>query len=572
MNLLNELSASEQRAALELIRGGGGSGGPPEMANPDLPTIVVNNRHLPEVVEETREAIIAKNDPPVLFKRGAGLARIAWVEDKERGQNVERPIIDTANETYLRGLAARAASFVRVKESKTSYVEIPVDPPLIAVRDILAMGEWAEIPLLMGITQAPILHNAGEVHDAPGYDSESCLYYAGGVDLPDVPKKPTPADVLQAVGVLKEPFLDFPFADDQASMANALATILAIVLRPLIHGPVPAAVLNKHQQGSGATLLSNVFSIIGTGLPAHVESLPTGRSADEELRKLITSILIAGRPLVVFDNVDHYLNSAVLGAVLTTERWEDRLLGRNELVTVPQRSVWLFNGNNVQLGGDLPRRCFEILLDPKMPRPWLRSPGMFRHPDLLSWTRENRGQLLSAVFTMARGWIQAGRPLPDDLPALGGFEEFVKVVGGILTFAGVKGFLTNLTDLYEKSEQDDGWTGFLHAWYEVFGNSNVTVAKIIDEMQDNHKFGDALPPELSLKDKELGRKLGWRLKKREGFRHTNGLYIERAGTFRRAIEWKVCLTEGYTLDDNDKETVFVEAELSAGTEESEAPY
>lgn len=418
------------------------------------------------------------------------------------------------------------------------------------------MGEWTEIPLLIGITQAPILHENGdaEIHDKPGYDPISCLYYAGGagsISMPAVPSRPTTTDVSNAVQILQEPFFDFPFADNQASLANTLGVVLAMVLRPIIHGPVPAAMLNKHQQGSGATLLSNVLSIIGTGLPAHVETLPVGRGADEELRKLITSILLAGRPLVVFDNVDNYLNSAVLGAVLTTEKWEDRLLGRNELVTVPQRSVWIFNGNNVQLGGDLPRRCFEILIDPKMPRPWLRKPGEFRHPNLLAWVRENRGRLLAAVFTMARAWIQAGRPVPDDLPALGGFEAFVGVVGGVLAHAGVSGFLSNMIDLYEKSEQDDGWAGFVETWYGVFGENGVTVANAVREMQENPRFAEMLPPELSIDDKGLSRKLGNRLRKREGFRHPNGLYVERSGEFRRAIEWRVRLTEGFDLNGGD---------------------
>ena len=565
MKLLSELSSSEQAAALRLIDGNGPTQGE---GNPNLPTIVVNNRFLPEVSEEIYEAIIRQNDPPVLFRRGTGLARIVWAEDREHGQSVERPVIDVAGETFLRGLAARAANFVRAREYKAGYIETPTDPPLTAIRDILAMGPWSELPLLSGITQAPIMHEDGSIHDTPSYDPETGLYFAGGVDMPEIPAHPDPSDVARAVKVLTEPFIDFPFADD-SSLSNTLGAVLAIVLRPIIHGPVPAILINKHQQGAGATLLSNTLAVIGTGLPAFVESMPVGRGADEELRKLLTSILIAGRPLVVFDNIDGYLNSPVLGALLTAERWQDRQLGGNQLVTVPQRSVWIFNGNNVTLGGDLPRRCFEILIDPKRPRPWLREPDTFRHPDLLAWTRENRGQLLAAAFTLARAWIQAGRPLPDDLPVLGGFQEFVKVVGGVLAFAGVEGFLANLTDLYERSEQDDGWAAFLHAWYDVFGESGVTVAKIIEEMQDNSQFGDALPPEFSINDKELSRKLGRRLAKKEGYRHVNGLFVERGGTFRRAIKWHCRLTEGYTLD---SDPIFTGIEVPMEIEEGEALY
>lgn len=87
------------------------------------------------------------------------------------------------------------------------------------------------------------------------------------------------------------------------------------------------------------------------------------------------------------------------------------------------------------------------------------------------------------------------------------------------------------------------------------------MAKIIEEMQDNPQFGDALPPELNINDKELSRKLGRRLAKKEGYRHANGLFVERGGTFRRAIEWRCRLTEGYELG-GDSISLFTE----------EAPY
>ena len=551
MNLRNELSSSEQVAALRLLDGGGTGG--PTQGDRGLPTIISNDRYLPEVSEDILNAIIQQNDPPVVFRRGTDLVRITFAEDKEQGNTVRRPVVDIAGENYVRGLAGRSANFVRVKATrKGEIIETPTDPPLNAVKDILAMRDWGEFPLLSGITEAPILHDDGFIHTEPGYDPVSGLYFAGGINMPDIPERPTQTEIAQAVELLKEPFLDFPFADDRASLANSLGAVLAVTLRPVIYGPVPAVLINKHQQGAGATLLSNVLSLIGTGLPAYAEAMPGGRGADEELRKLITAILIAGRPLVCFDNVDGYLNSSVLGALLTTQLWQDRRLGSNELASVPQRTVWVINGNNVQLQGDLPRRCFEIMIDPKMPRPWLREPGTFRHPNLLEWVAEHRGHLLAAVFTLARAWVQAGRPLPNDLPVLGGFEEFVEVVGGILAFAGIGGFLENLSDMYERSEEDDGWAGFLSAWYEVFGEEGATVSQIVDELLDSSHFADTLPPELDITDKQLTRKLGRRLAKREGFRHVNGLFIERGGTYRRAIQWRCLLTEGYTFETINK--------------------
>lgn len=538
------------------INNGAGEGGGNSLNNgvltssgeSGLPKIQVEDRHLRDISDETLSALNLKNDPPVIFKRGAGLIRIVMVEDKgKKGKSVKRPVLEEAGESYLRGLAARSADFIRLRKTKNGYIEIPEDPPLNVIRDIVAMGEWP-FPLIQGITQSPILREDGSVFDSPGYDPASCLYYKseGDLSVPPIPEHPTKDDLINAAALLKEPFLDFPFVKE-VDMVNAMGTVIAITLRTLIDGPCPAVMLNKRQQGSGATLLGNVFSVIGNGSPAYVETWPTGKNSEEELRKRITSILMEARPLVMFDNIENRAQSAVLGAALTSEKWQDRLLGKNALVSVPQRTIWILNGNNLQVSGDLPRRCYEVAIDPKLPRPWQRKPENFKHPMLIEWVQAHRGEILGAIFTMARGWIQAGRPVPADLPVLGGFEEWTRVVGGILAHSGVEGFLQNLTELYEKSETDDGWAGFLAAWYGVWGEGRIKVAEVIKKLQDDEEFANSLPGNLDINDKSLNRKMGNRLREKEGVRFVNGLFIERSGTAQRAVEWRVRLTPGYEM-------------------------
>ena len=47
----------------------GGTGGPTQ-GDRGLPTIISNDRYLPEVSEDILNAIIQQNDPPVVFRRG----------------------------------------------------------------------------------------------------------------------------------------------------------------------------------------------------------------------------------------------------------------------------------------------------------------------------------------------------------------------------------------------------------------------------------------------------------------------------------------------------------------------
>jgi hypothetical protein len=126
---------------------------------------------------------------------------------------------------------------------------------------------------------------------------------------------------------------------------------------------------------------------------------------DDEWRKTLTATIRTGQCLTIFDNVDQVLNSASLALALTTSTWTDRVLGFTELVTLPQRTVFVATGNNIVLGGDLARRCYWIRLDAQCSEPWRNR--QFRHPDLRAWVRENRGRLLSASLTLARAWFVA---------------------------------------------------------------------------------------------------------------------------------------------------------------------
>ena len=78
---------------------------------------------------------------------------------------------------------------------------------------------------------------------------------------------------------------------------------------------------------------------------------------------------------------------------------EARILGVSKNMTVPNRSTWMVTGNNIRLGGDMPRRCYQIRLNAKSSKPY--SGRKFKHPDLLRWVEDNRSELLHALLVIA---------------------------------------------------------------------------------------------------------------------------------------------------------------------------
>ena len=331
------------------------------------PTIRVDGKELNELTCLGVAALVAENDPPTMFSRGGQLVR---VDEDELGACS----IELVKPPMLRGQLDRAAHWKKIGKNE---LVVPAPPPSQVVADILAMRAFAPPPLV-GITQTPIIRPDGAVQLVAGYEQQTRLYYGAppSFSLPPIPDEPSEQDLQLAVALLEELICDFPF-DSDASNANMLALLITAPLRHLIDGPIPLCIIDKTQAGTGATLLAELVGIVAAGAPAPLTSAARG---DREWRKTITAQLVAGANLIVIDNLDGELRSPALAQALTATTWTDRILGKSEMPSVPQRAVWLATGNNVHLGGDLPRRCYWVRMDAKHSRPWQRECFCAEHP------------------------------------------------------------------------------------------------------------------------------------------------------------------------------------------------
>jgi hypothetical protein len=354
----------------------------------------------------------------------------------------QRPAIELITLHILRNRLARCANFV--KQANDGHRDI--EPPISVALDLLA-SEQLPFPSLTGIVEAPILRPDGTLLQSPGYDGATRLFYLPASDLQgcDVPDHPTSDDVESARATIADSVGEFPFVD-RASLANLYALFLTPILRPTLKGHVPLAIIDAPQAGTGKGLLSNCVSLITSGHSASMTTLPDN---EEEVRKRLTALLLDGPNIIVVDNIERPLGSPSLAAILTSDVWTDRILGRTETVSLQQRATWIANGNNLQLCGDLPRRSYWIRLDARMARPWERQ--SFRHPDLSTWVLQNHGKLLAALLTLARYWYTLGCPAVAVRP-LGGFETWTNTVGGVLAAAGITGFLENQELVYSRAD------------------------------------------------------------------------------------------------------------------------
>ena len=319
--------------------------------------------------------------------------------------------------------------------------------------------------------------------------------------MPAVSAVPSGEDVAQAVKLLTVEWLgDFPFAS-AADKANVIAMPLTMTGR-MFFALVPLFVFDASTAGSGKGLLATTISLIASGEPPQVMELPAD---GEEQRKKITSALLAGQELIMWDE-SHVIAGRTLAAILTAERYSDRLLGGNKLISVTNRFTQVALGNNVEVWGDMKRRVVPARLVPDVEHPEHRSD--FRHPDLEQWTRDHLGELLAAVLTIWRNWIAKGRPEAD--AGMGSFERWSRTVGGALQAAGIAGFRSNTAGWLSDSDDDDGWGDHLAQLWARWGDEWFTVADVAEAIDAGYL---ARPPVKRDPDKTMAQQLAYSYRK-----------------------------------------------------------
>jgi hypothetical protein len=508
-----------------------------------LREVWIGARQLHEMSGEVLAALQAANEPPELFARSG---RMVGVVRDER----QRHVIAEITEAALRGRMARSAFYYKLNKDQE---RVECIPPLDVVRDILALSpvEW-RFPPLEALIESPFLRSDGTICGSPGYDASTCLFYAPapGLRLPKIPEIPTRDHVDVSLDLLDSAIGDFPFANE-ASRANAIASILTPVVRPAINSPTPLALYDAPQAGTGKTLLAEVVAIISTGRAAETFSAPND---PEEWRKKITTALSTGTTMVVIDNVVRRLDSDALCMALTATTISDRQFRTFDRIVLPVKCAWIATGNNIQLGGDMPRRCYWIRLDAKESQPFRRTG--FQHADLRAWVRDHRGELIVALLTIARYWYLQGRPEPKAVRPLGSFEAWCKVVGGMLEVAGVEGFLANADAMFEQADSEAvQWESFLLTLAELFDGEPFRVTDVVQRLEAHALLGgnaeskglrEALPDFLAEAGDRTGgffqRRLARCFAERAGRRFGESqVFLERADADLKAkvLRWRV---------------------------------
>jgi putative DNA primase/helicase len=522
----------------------------PQPQTPPPPSITIST-DLTGMVNAAQQALLTMPGAPHIFQRARHLCLIAhgvkppkWLQ-----RPADAPVIVELDRDYLLELVNQAADWQKMSKKKKQAFEAAM-PPAQVIKTLLARP-IQPFPLLEGVIGAPTLKPDGEILATPGYDPDTGLYLAlNGTTYPPIPTKPRLDHARSAIGLLQEAFKNFPWVGEHARSATT-AALLSLVARYAFAGHVPLFAVRSTIRGSGKGLLIDAISTIATGrqAPRWAQTLD-----EEEERKRLLTLGLAGDSLVHIDNVVHPLGSGPLDLAVTAPTFCDRILGTQKRQETPMNVVFFASGNNMVFRGDMARRVVPIDLDPKMEKPEERTG--FAHSPLLPWLLKERPKLITAALTLLKAYFVAGCPA-QSITTLGSFEAWSTCIRQAIIWAGEPDPCEGRKAIESESDpQYEALAVLLEAWEKCYQTTTKTLKQTMQDISlravaapdaNNppnawNELGDALSTYDNRYDgKRLDTtRIGNALRPIEG-RVLGNKRLIRDGTYQRAAKWRIDL-------------------------------
>lgn len=288
----------------------------------------------------------------------------------------------------------------------------------------------------------------------PGYDKESCTYTNPGIEL-QVP----PIDT--ALGHLRDILDGFCFAEVNGDggrlyQTSAIAYLLTCHCRFMLGNErAPIFYAEGNRPGVGKDYLLKLGPLLATG--AEPDTYPPTDTPDET-RKRILALCRSGTAFMIVSNVKGHLNDHALEQAATSPFHTDRVLGKSEELSFPNRAVYAISGNGLSASEDMARRWLPIRLtcfDEDIQK------RTFPHPDLYGYVRERRPLLLGSLQSMVENWTRKG--MPDGSRPMASFTKWAVVVGGILEACGLPNPINQGPTAGAKTEEAEHFAALLAA-------------------------------------------------------------------------------------------------------------
>lgn len=428
---------------------------------------------------------------PHIYQRDGKL--VTLVRDKRPPGSLRAafaPRVSEIGKDELYDMVAAQANFVKVGSKGNRSIEAPVKP----IHCLLARRDWRGASPIRQVVTAPCLLPDGSVLQTAGLNRQYGIFYAPSADYPQVPHRPTYEQAREAMDLMLEMMVDFPFMS-LAHRSNALALMFTLACRSSYLGSTPLFVFDGNQAGVGKSLIAWVCTMAMTGTDAPMMACPV---RDEEMRKELTTMLLHAEQIRVIDNVRNgkEINFPSLDQMITSEVLETRILGTMDSSgRMENNTTLVLTGNNVRFAveSDLGRRVAYCRLSYDGANPESRS--RFQHGSestFRNMIRTRHPELVTAALTVLRAYRQEGSPIMD-IPNMGGFGAWTLAVRQPLVWMGEADPLDSWPDFRDQADAEtESLEDLFEAWFQAFGDRLVPTREILESRHRVDESGQPL--------------------------------------------------------------------------------
>ncbi|MGH8559172.1 MAG: hypothetical protein ACRESZ_17315, partial [Methylococcales bacterium] len=322
---------------------------------------------------------------------------------------------------------------------------------------------------LLGLIDHPIITSQGGIIMQRGYDKKSKLFFVHRLEIEPIQDQVSRESALDALEEIIETIREFPFADE-ASVAAAVAMILTPYVRHSVPF-VPLFCVTAPTQGTGKTMLASLPSFIATGTQPIIMSFPND---ENELEKKLSAHFMCGDRHILIDNITKVLKNDFLAKVISSVQVSSRVLGESKNWVGEPTVCISATGNNLAIGGDLPRRIMMAHLSVNMEHPELRQFDR----NLVAYVQKHRARLIQACLLVLRGGIQEnariGHRAKAEQHGFVGFDDWNAVVLNTLVWLGLTNPHANHARVGVMDQEQEDFSRLIACWFTIFGEAATT--------------------------------------------------------------------------------------------------
>lgn len=392
-------------------------------------------------------------------------------------------------------LGSVAQYYSEKTDSKGKVFRYDIDPPLQVVRQILSMSAHSGhgntqrgLKPLKAVITAPTITTDNHIVYKRGYDAKTQLYLASKEELTP-PFNPSLAEVKSAHKLILDIVDTFKLKED-LDRSVLYSAFLTAVIRPAVDKS-PIYALDAPTKGSGKTYAAECIGTLALGYEPPIS--PVTRGDDAEIKKTLLPKLMQGEKVIIFDNILGSFNSAALAMFVTSPIYSDRVLGASQTLSLPNKSMVLLTGNNLDLTGDMPRRCITARIDTGEENPLnaqhdLTALGGLK-PD--EFIRQNRQRVAMACVTIVRYFLNNTTSPRLTRDKVGSFEQWETLTRQPLIYLSQTGIDPKMQDIKQiidknmaQDKDNEELSQFIEYLEATFNSSPFTAKDVMNAAFD----------------------------------------------------------------------------------------